>query len=156
MTGSRVSGYVADESRSKYWIYLSNYPCHHDLPSYAEEEALTMLQLMIVRKHISQDHIDATLFLDQRILPTRKAWPTHHSRCQTSSNTSISLTFPKHSRLPIMMCPVPKVISSATLLPIFVRHSLQSPLLGFTLPQMNVDFKIPDPLNMMMPTQFFG
>ena len=52
MSGSPVS---ADESRSNYWIYLSNFPCHHKLPKNAEKDTLTMLQLMIVRKHISQE-----------------------------------------------------------------------------------------------------
>jgi len=115
----------ADESRSSYWIYLSNFPCHHNLQKHAEKDAMTMLQLMIVRKHIShKNHIHTSLFLDQRILPTRKVWLAHRSQCQTSSDTSISLPFPNHSRLPMMMYPVPKVLSSATSSPIFVRPSL--------------------------------
>ncbi len=54
-TTLRHSPVSAEESRSNYWIYLSNFPCHHKLPKNAEKDALTMLQLMIVRKHISQE-----------------------------------------------------------------------------------------------------
>jgi len=43
---------TVDKTKSKYWIYFSHYPCHHDLPNDAEKEALTMLQLMVVRKRI--------------------------------------------------------------------------------------------------------
>lgn len=39
-----------DSSRADYWIYMHNFPCHHRLPNYAETEALSILQLMIVRK----------------------------------------------------------------------------------------------------------
>jgi len=53
-TGSLSDHLTVDKSKSKYWIYLSHYPCHHDLPNYAEKEALTMLQLMVVRKQFQQ------------------------------------------------------------------------------------------------------
>ena len=123
LSDSRLSDHAADESRSKYWIYLCNHPCHHNLPISAEKEALTILQLMMTGEDISRGHRDADLSLDQRILVTWKAWPAHHSRCQTSSDTLISSTFQKHLRLPVMMCPVRKVLLSATSLLIFVRHS---------------------------------
>ena len=43
----------ADEGRANYWIYLHNFPCHHQLPDDAEMDALNVLQIMIARKYIS-------------------------------------------------------------------------------------------------------
>jgi len=38
--------------RGRYWAYLSNFPCHRELPPQAKEEALFILELMELRGFI--------------------------------------------------------------------------------------------------------